>query len=78
MDEGTTRYVLGGGCNAISIGWTCVNMIFGVWVGLDRLRYHTRMPKVNPRMLRVAMAGLLTITKGGKGNEIMYIGNEPQ
>ena len=57
-------YVPGDGCDIISIGWTGVNMIWGVGGGVIGSRYHTGIPKVNPRRLRVSTTGLLTIPEG--------------
>ena len=34
VDKGTIGSVQGGGCDIVSIHWTSVNMICGVWVGL--------------------------------------------
>ena len=67
-----------GGCETVSIGWSGVNTIYGVEVGLGRSRYHTGMPKVNPERFRVVMTSLLMIPKGGKRKGMVCMGNEPQ
>ena len=60
-DAEVVIYVPRSGCDTVSIGWTSVNMICGVGVGLGGLKYHNRMPKVNLERFGVAMNGLLTI-----------------
>ena len=76
-----TRVVFGGpggGCDIVSIGWMGVNTTWGVEGGIGGSRYHTGIPKVKLGRLRVAMTSLLTMLDGGKRNEIMWAGNEPQ
>ena len=66
-----------GGCDTISISWNGVNTICGVGGRVGGSRYHTRIPKVKIRRLRVAMTYLLMMSEGGKRMGIMCTGNEP-
>ena len=70
-ETGAVIDVPGGGCDIILIYWTGVNTIWGFEGGVGGSRYHTRIPKVKPRKLRVVMTGLITISEGGKRKGIM-------
>ena len=59
------------------MGWKRFNTTYGNRGGLGKLRYHIRIPKVNPGRLRVAITGFLMMLDGGKRKGIVWMGSEP-
>ena len=67
-----------GGCDTVSMGWTRVNMTWGVGGGVGGSRYYIGIPNVKLGKLRVAMKGLFKIPDGGKRKGIVCTRKEPQ
>ena len=68
----------GGGCNTTEMGSTGVNTTWGIggWAGGSR--YHIGIPGVKFGKFKVAIIGLLMMSKGGKRKGIVWTGSEPQ